>query len=212
MQLKLGDFVRFVDENIEGYITRIIDKDMIGVTDNNDFEIPVMASKVTLVHGDIPDESGIVKNRTETTVPEAAFIDEGIYLGLVSDQHSQAVAHFHLVNESSYQLLLSFTTEKNQHFKGEFAGIIPPHKAVRIFSANMGDIQLWPKFQLEILYHTPANIAPKDPLIYHQHLKGKDLSVAKVDIALLKQKGWLIRLDPPAPTIDPEKLIASFFK
>lgn len=212
MQLKLGDFVRFVDENIEGYITRIIDKDMIGVTDMNDFEIPVMASKVTLVHGNIPDESGATAHRTETTVPEADFVDEGIYLGVVSDQHNQAVAHFHLVNESSYQLLLSFTTEKNQHFKGEFAGVIPPHKAIRIFSANMGDVQLWPKFQMEILYHTPANIQPREPLIYHQQLKGKDLSVAKTDIALLKQKGWLIRLDPPAPVIDADKLKASFFK
>ena len=44
MQFKLGDFVRFVDENIEGYITRIIDKDTIGVTDSNDFEIPVQAA------------------------------------------------------------------------------------------------------------------------------------------------------------------------
>lgn len=212
MQVKLGDFVRFVDENIEGYITRIIDKDTIGVTDSNDFEIPVMASKVTLVHGDVPDESGIVKNRPEQSVPEAEFVHEGIYLALVSDQHSQAVAHFHLVNDSSYQLLLSFTTEKGQHYKGEFAGLVPAHKSARIFSANMGDIQLWPKFRMEILYHSTADQEPKEPLVFHQSLKGKDLSVAKVDIAQLKQKGWLIRLDSPATGIDAEKLKASFFK
>lgn len=212
MQLKLGDFVRFVDENIEGYITRIIDKEMIGVTDSNDFEIPVMASKVTLVHGDIPDESDIVKNRTVVAVPEAEFIKEGIHLGLVSDQHSQAVAHFHLVNETSFQLLVSFTTEKGDHFKGEYAGIVAPHSTARIFSANMSDIQLWPKFRIEVLYHTPSNVEPKEPLLYHQPIKGKDLSVAKVDIALLKQKGWLIRLDTPAAVLDAETLKQSFFK
>jgi len=212
MEVKLGDFVRFVDENIEGYVTRIIDKEMIGVTDANDFEIPVQASKVTLVYGEMSNESDVVKNKTQAAVPEAEFIKEGVYLGLVSDQHSNVIAHFHLVNDTSYQFLLAFSSEKGDHFRGEFAGVIPPHAAVKIFSANMGDIQLWPKFRLEALYYTPANVEPKAPLIFHQQIKGKDLSVAKTDIALLKQKGWLIRLDTPPAILDAQKLKESFFK
>jgi len=212
MQVKLGDFVRFVDENIEGYVTRIIDKDMIGVTDSNDFEIPVQASKVTLVYGEMSNDSEVVKNKTQVAVPEAEFIKEGVYLGLVSDQHSNVIAHFHLVNDTSYQFLLAFSSEKGDHFRGEFAGVIPPHAAVKIFSGNMGDIQLWPKFRLEALYYTPANVEPKAPLIFHQQIKGKDLSVAKTEIALLKQKGWLIRLDTPPAVLDAQKLKESFFK
>lgn len=211
MQFKLGDFVRFVDENIEGYITRIIDKDTIGVTDSNDFEIPVQATKVTLVHGEIPDND-IVSNRPAVVVPEAQFIKEGIYLGLITDQHSSSVAHFHLVNESSFQLLASLTTEKGDHYKGEFAAIVPAHSTKKIYSAQLGDIQIWPKFKLEILFHTPANVEPKDAIIYHERIKGKDLSVAKEEIALLKQKGWLIRLDAAEALIDVEKLKESFFK
>lgn len=212
MNFNLGDFVRFVDENIEGYITRIIDKDMIGVTDANDFEIPVLASKVTLVHGDIPEDNTIVNNRQTTVAPAAEFKKEGLYLALISDQHSPAVAHFHLLNETSYQLLASMTTEKNGDYKGEFAAIIPSGSAKKIYSANLGDIQLWPKFHLEILFSTSANVAPLPPLAYRENIKGKDLSVAKVDIPLLKQKGWLIRLDEPAPLIDARKLKESFFK
>jgi hypothetical protein len=211
MQFKLGDFVRFVDENIEGYITRIIDKDTIGVTDSNDFEIPVQATKVTLVHGEIPDND-VVSNRPSVVVPEAQFIKEGIYLGLITDQHSSSVAHFHLVNESSFQLLASLTTEKGDHYKGEFAAIVPAHSTKKIYSAQLGDIQIWPKFKLEILFHTPANVEPKDAIIYHERIKGKDLSVAKEEIALLKQKGWLIRLDTAEALIDADKLKESFFK
>lgn len=212
MNFNLGDFVRFVDENIEGYITRIIDKDMIGVTDANDFEIPVLASKVTLVHGDLPDENTVVHNRQTVAVPVAEFKKEGVYLALITDQHSTAVAHFHLLNETSFQLLASMTTEKEGNFKGEFAAAIPANSAKKVFSANLGDIQLWPKFKIEVLFSTSANIEPLEPLTYQQHLRGKDLSVAKVDIPLLKQKGWLIRLDEPAPLIDAEKLKESFFK
>ena len=212
MNLNLGDFVRFVDENIEGYITRIIDKDMIGVTDSNDFEIPVMASKVTLVHGDISVENDIVTNRQTVVVPVAEFKKEGVYLGLITDQHSTAVAHFHLVNETSYQLLTSLTTEKGGNYKGEFAAVIPANSAKKIFSANLGDIQLWPKFHIEVLFSTRANVEPLPPLVYRESIKGKDLSVAKVDIVLLKQKGWKIRLDEPEPLIDAQKLKESFFK
>ena len=211
MDLKLGDFVRFVDENIEGYITRIIDKDTIGVTDSNDFEIPVLASKVTLVHGDVHDND-VVSNKPNVVTPAAEFKKEGIYLALVADQHSSSVAHFHLINESSYQLLASFTTEKQETFKGEFAGTIAPETTKRIYSAQMGDIQIWPKFRLEILTSTSANVEPKAPVIFHKIIKGKDLSVAKEEIALLKQKGWLIKLEEPEAIIDAEKLKASFFK
>lgn len=214
MDLKLGDFVRFVDENIEGYITRIIDKDTIGVTDSNDFEIPVLAAKVTLVHGDIHDND-VVSNKTTAAIPEAAFKKEGIYLALVTDQHSNSVAHFHLVNESSYQLLSSLTTEKQDHFKGEFAGIIPPNTVKKIYSAQLGDIQIWPAFRLAVLTHTSANVEPKPVIIFHKSIKGKDLSVAKEEIPLLNQKGWLIKLEEPEVTeasTDLQKLREKFQK
>jgi hypothetical protein len=55
-------------------------------------------------------------------------------------------------------------------------------------------------------------VEPKDAIIYHERIKGKDLSVAKEEIALLKQKGWLIRLDTAEALIDADKLKESFFK
>lgn len=212
MNLNLGDFVRFVDENISGYITRIIDKDTIGVTDSNDFEIPVLASKVTLVHGDIPEENAVVSNRAQAVASVETFKTEGVYLALITDQHSAAIAHFHLLNETSFQLLATLTTAKAGHFKGEFAALVAPGTAKKIFSANLGDMQLWPEFRIDILFSTPADIEPLPALQYKQQLRGKDLSVAKVDIPLLKQKGWLIRLDEPEPLIDAQKLKESFFK
>ncbi len=209
MDLKLGDFVRFVDENIEGYITRIIDKDTIGVTDSNDFEIPVLAGKVTLVHGDVHDND-IVSSKPNAVIPQAEFKKDGIYLALVADQHSASVAHFNIINESSYQLLVTFTTEKQDSFKGEFAGTIAPNSTKRVYSAQMGDIQIWPKFRLEILTSTAANIEPKAPISFHKSIKGKDLSVAKEEIAILKQKGWVIKLEEPEEAMDLKKLQDKF--
>src|ERR1700743_1725599 len=105
MKYKLGDFVRFVDEKMEGFVTRIIDENMIGVTGEDDFEIPVLASKVTTVHG--YQAPGTEKNITadEQAVPAGEFKTKGVYVGVVSDLKANSVVHFNLINETSYQLL-----------------------------------------------------------------------------------------------------------
>lgn len=211
MQFKLGDFVRFVDERREGYITRIIDDEMIGVTGDDDFEIPVLASKVTSVHGH--QASGIASQAfEEVRTATDEFITKGVYLAVTSDQRIASVVHFHLVNETSFQLMLGLTTEKLHKFKGEYAGIIAPKTAVKIYSAPLPDIQIWPAFHFQILYYTTQNIALNQPLIYIESFKAKDFSGSKKPVAMLKEQAWLIRLDEPEMIIDAEKLKESFFK
>lgn len=212
MKFKLGDFVRFVDEKMEGYVTRIIDDKMIGVTGEDDFEIPVLASKVTTVHG---HEDTAAKRNTEkpaTVHTDANFVKQGVYLAFINDARAASVVHFHLVNESSYQLLATLTTHQQNKFKGEFAGILAPKSSLKIFSAQMGDLQLWPEFWLNIVFYTTQNTEPPAPLSVKEKFRAKDFSGTKKTIPLLNQPGWLIQLDEPEIVIDPEKLKESFFK
>jgi hypothetical protein len=212
MKYKLGDFVRFVDERLEGYVTRIIDENMIGVTGDDDFEIPVLASKVTSVHGhQSGKQAGGNDASADVAVPAGEFIAKGIYLGVVSDAKAASVVHFHLVNDTSYQLLATLTTEKQQ-YKGEYAGIIAPKSAAMVYSAQLADIQLWPKFNLQILHYTKQHIKPEAPLLFNEKFTAKDFSGAKKPVPVINQQGWLIRLDEPEIILDAEKLKESFFK
>src|SRR5580698_6308346 len=104
MKYKLGDFVRFVDEKMEGFVTRIIDDQMIGVTGDDDFEIPVLASKVTTVHGYQP--AGTIKSDAidEVAVASADFVKSGIHIGVVNDPKANSVVHFYLINETYFQM------------------------------------------------------------------------------------------------------------
>jgi hypothetical protein len=211
MKYKLGDFVRFVDEKLEGFVTRIIDDQMIGVTTEDDFEIPVLASKVTSVYGYQPP--GTVREaNVEEPLPTGEFISQGVFIAVVSDPKVNSVVHFYLVNETSFQLLASLTTEKQDKFKGEFAGIIQPKSAEKIYSAQLADLQLWPKFIFHVVFHTKQNVAPPAPLNIDEKFKAKDFSGSKKQIPLLKQQGWLIRLDEPELVIDAQKLKESFYK
>ncbi|MEO6149752.1 MAG: DNA mismatch repair protein MutS, partial [Mucilaginibacter sp.] len=96
MKYKLGDFVRFVDEKMEGFVTRIIDEQMIGVTGEDDFEIPVLASKVTTVHGYDGGRKVQGGKVEDAVIPAAEFISTGIYLGAVPDAKAASVVHFYL--------------------------------------------------------------------------------------------------------------------
>lgn len=212
MKYKLGDFVRFVDEKMEGFVTRIIDDQMIGVTGEDEFEIPVLASKVTTVHGYEPAGSKKNTEADEKPVDLSQFDKKGIYVGVVADAKAQSVVHFHLVNTTSFQLLAGFSTEKQQVFKGEFSGIIAPKSSAMIYSAQLADLQLWPAFTFHIIYSTKQNIESPAPLVVKEKFKAKDFSSTKKQVPLLNQAGWLIRLDEPELVLDAQKLKESFFK
>jgi len=211
MKYKLGDFVRFVDEKLEGIITRIIDEQMIGVTVEDDFEIPVPAAKVTLVHGYKPPGIEITSHNDKAPVAAAEFKTKGVYLGVVPDEKANSVVHFHLINDTSYQLLATLTTEK-QGFKGEYAGIITPNGSVKVYSAQLADLQIWPKVVINVLFFTPQNIEAPSPLTFIEKFKAKDFSGTKKNLPVINKQGWQIRLDEPELVIDAKKLKESFFQ
>lgn len=212
MKYNLGDFVRFVDENMEGYVTRIINNDMIGVTGADDFEIPVPVNKVTSVHGHKTGDDAATQATTASITVGASFKDKGIHLAVAPDQKTGAVVHFYMVNETSYQLLITLVTNQNQQYKGEFAGIIAPASQQKIYSAPLADLQIWPTLELQVLYYTTQSRKAPDVLKISEKFKAKDFAGSKKNIPLMTQQGWLIRLDEDEVIIDAEKLKESFFK
>jgi hypothetical protein len=211
MNYKLGEFVRFVNERREGYITRIIDDSTIAVTDDDGFEIPVLASQVTRVHGksDVSDDIPL-ENLSSTNASE--FILKGIFLALCPDKKSPSVLHFHLANSSSWQILFTFYTKNRNHTKGEYSGILKAKSTEQIYSCSLNELDLWPEFRIKALLFSPGNEEMQKPIEFTEKFKAKDFSGAKKQHELLDQAGWLIQLDSPELLIDPEKLKESFFR
>lgn len=212
MKWKLGDFVRFVDERREGYVTRIFDDQMIGVTGDDDFEIPVLATKVTSVHGHQTGGGRAEDGSSNTVQSTTAFVEHGVHLAVVSDARAASVVHFHLVNETSFELLATLTTQNQDKYKGEFSGVVAPNSSVDMYAAQLADIQLWPTFDLQVLFYTKQQVKPQKPILFSDKFKVKDFAGTKKTVPILKQAGWLIRLDETELVIDPQKLKESFFK
>lgn len=207
---KIGDYVRFIDEKREGYITKEINDITVGVTDTDGFEIPVAKSNLTYVHGH-HSNADTENNAMPATQVDEQFVEDGIYLAVAEDSKASVVAHFTLVNRTSYQLLLSLKTEKAGIYKGEFAGVIQAKSSVQVYTANLGDLDNWPNFTFQVLFFTSGNVKPKASLQLEKRFKSKDFSGAKNQISEINKYGWLIRLDEPALVIDAQKLKESFF-
>lgn len=208
---KLGDFVRFVDEKREGYITRIIDAQTLGVTDTDGFEIPVAISNLTHVHGHSSNKA-VLQGDSQVAKVDEEFKETGVFLAVAEDSKVSAVAHFTLINTTSYQLLMCLKTNQKGKYKGEYASVIPAKTSSQIYSANLGDLEIWPEFIFQLLYFSTANIKPAAPLTLTKKFRAKDFSGAKKMVAEIHKYAWLIQLDEPTPLVDAQKLKESFFK
>lgn len=211
MNFKLGEFVRFVDENREGYITRIIDEQLVGVTGEDDFEIPVAINNLARVHGH-KSNVDVEEKDSGKEILLSEFVQKGIFISIVPDLNKGSIVHFYIVNETSFELLVTLNSEKSDVFKGEFSGTVEGGKATKIYSAALPDLDLWPKFHCKVLTYTKQNLKPLNPISIIIKFKAKDFSGSKKAISLIKQQGWQLQLDEPELKIDAEKLKESFFK
>lgn len=210
MKFQLGEFVRFVDENREGFITKIFNDEMVGVTGEDDFEIPVMINNLTRVHGH--HSNTLKENGQNKPIKNENFIEKGVFLAALSDTNKASIIHFHIINRTSYQLLLSLKTQLKDLIKGEFSGSVSPESTFQIYSAALPELDLWPTFHLQCLFYTSVNKPLIDPLVFTIKFRAKDFSGSKQTIPSLNQQGWLFRIDEPDLVIDAEKIKESFFK
>lgn len=210
MKYQLGEFVRFIDEKREGYITKIINEDMVGVTGDDDFEIPVMITNITRVHGHATNPTTKDSTTQETVLP-SNFVEKGVFIGAVTDANKGSIVHFYAINETSYQLSLSLKTLLKDNYKGEFFGELGSGKSVKLYSASLAELDLWPSFNLQVLFYTPLNKPLIKPLEFSIKFKSKDFAGSKQNINVIKLNGWLFRVDEPELIIDTQKLKESFF-
>src|SRR5690606_26849006 len=203
MGFKIGDLVRFVDEPIEGHITSFQSNDLIGVTDDTGFEIPVQASKLTLVHGNMRRDDDELNEEAEE-IP-SKFIEKGILLAISGD-HKDGLAKLHIVNETSYELLVSVSEATANKVKGLFSNKIPPHDSIQFYTGNFANVGKWPTFRFQIIRHSSSLQELTNPINKEQRVRPVDLTNPKVLHEILDEKIWSYELDKIEEDLGLDKL------
>lgn len=207
MNFKIGDLVRFVEEPIEGHVTSIQANDILGVTDSTGFEIPVLKTKVTLVHGNMRmPEDDIEDGIADLNLP---FIDKGIFVGIAGEQ-KDGLAKFYLINETSYELLVSVSEVSGLKTTGVFGNVIPKQDYAQFHIANFAAVAKWPTFQIQIIQHSNVAHTQCQPLSKEFRVKPLDLINSKERVEMLNAKVWLYELDKEEEDIGLSKLKSHF--
>lgn len=209
MKFKIGDLVRFVDEPIEGHITSFQANDMVGVTDNTGFEIPVPTDKITLVYGSMRRSDDDLSQTTVTPDTPAKFVSTGILLAISGD-HSDGLAKLHLVNQTSYELLVAVSEATANKVKGIFSNKIPPHDAMQFYTANFNNVGKWPTFRFQIIRSSNTLQPLSDPINKEQRVRAIDLTNPKKPNEILDEKIWYYELDKEEEDLGLDKLKAHF--
>lgn len=210
MEYKIGEFVRFVDEDIEGYITSIKNNNLIGVTDDSGFEIPVPINKVTKVQDETAKKGNTFPiTETKKTVEEntyqqpsqdtpfeipVEFIEKGIFIGVIPQQNLEN-ADLYISNDTSFEILVSVSTIQHQNAVGISREIIKNNSSSKFFSGELNSIEQWPEFNFQILRFTPKEKEITSPIDKTIKIKSADLSKEPESISTLKTNGWLFPLD-----------------
>ncbi len=206
MNYKIGDLVRFVDEPIEGHITSFLENGLVGVTDDTGFEIPVLQDKITLVHGNMrmeEDDEPVAVNQT------GKFIDKGIFLALTGEQ-KEGLVKFYIVNETSFELLVSVSESNGNKRSGIFANIVPAREYNQIYTGNFSSINKWPTLEFQILRTSRRQHQEVVPIEKSIKVKPLDLINSKEHSEVLPEKAWLYELDKIEENIGLDKLKQHF--
>ena len=205
MKLKIGDYVRFVNERQEGVVTRIIDHQIVGVTIEDDFEINVAANELVLVSG---AETQLLNEEVsiEEIRPIRHLVEDGIYLALARNERANAIFDLQLINHTDYQLLFSCSGAENNTYTGIASGVLEPQKWIQLGTYPMDTVELWPVFHLQCIYHSKNNFQPKQPLIVQQRIKPKSIFGNEQIIPINDRKGFVFQLDKSEVKIDTERL------
>ncbi|HLQ98823.1 MAG TPA: hypothetical protein VK102_00485 [Sphingobacterium sp.] len=210
MEYKIGEFVRFVDEDIEGYITSIKNNNLIGVTDDSGFEIPVPINKVTKVQDETTKKGNTtspveakkrVKEETQRQTSQdillktpAEFIEKGVFVGVIPQQ-IPGKADLYVSNNTSFEILISVSAIQHQNAVGISREIIKKNSSSKFFSGELNSIKLWPKFNFQILRFTSEEREITKPIDKTIKINSTDLSIEPEPLPILKTNGWLFPLD-----------------
>ncbi len=148
MRYKVGDKVRFLNEEGGGVVSKILSPGMVNVLIDDGFEIPTLIQDLIPVdfgmEGELPAATATVSSSTDGVVKKDAFSSQirlenntakgsfqpGIYFAFVPlDQRFVTLGSLdlYLVNNTSFDLLYSFYLRAEEAYSPQSAGQVEAH-------------------------------------------------------------------------------------
>jgi hypothetical protein len=189
MRFKIGDKVKFLNEKGGGIVSKIIGPNLVNVTIEEGFELPVLTNELIRIEEEapldspkhmfredykadvpeqpIPDSSGEAHNLRLLQRPGRGRVEEGVFLAFVPEDQKWLITGMldvYLVNHTRYDLLYSiFRQREDQSFEGFDYGSVEPESMVLLDSMEREKLPQWEKGWVQVLFHTDVDSVVLNP-------------------------------------------------
>jgi hypothetical protein len=173
VKLKIGDKVRFLNEKGEGVVTKIINKNSVGVTVEDGFEIPFLINELVTIH-----------DETEKSIPAPVVIEEpavvyindsesrketekGIYIA-ISPEKENNIQHsdfnFWLINHTAYDIFFCFSLLKGKKYEVFEKGEADAFNSKLIETIIKKNIDDYSTVKLDIIFYSTRPFDHQQPV------------------------------------------------
>lgn len=184
--IKLGDKVRFVNEDMQGVVTSI-KGNTAGVTIEDDFEIPVLINEVVKIN-DILNKPKPEDEKTITVKPKFIKIHHGIHIAF--DRINDDKLDLRIHNSETDWIMVA--VYENQQLKHQIN--VELETNISIGNFYIEQFNKWPEFTFVI---TPINEEFKsiNTLVKKVRLNAKEFHASFKQCYFLGKQAYTIRLD-----------------
>ncbi len=167
MEFRIGDKVKFLNEEGQGVVTRIIDKKLVGVMIDEGFELPVMKNELIKIEADSDmrqfaepeeykeesiSESYQQPDITEEIKDETRF---SVFLAFVpkdADNPGSSNFNLYLINDSNYAIYYMLSYKDNEGYSNYLqSDQLEDNTKVEITSLDHNDLGNWTQLDLQAL-------------------------------------------------------------
>jgi hypothetical protein len=195
--IKLGDKVRFVNEDMQGVVTSI-KGNTAGVTIEDDFEIPVLLSEVVKIN-DLLNKPKQEEEKPITVKPKFVKVHHGIHIAFDSINDDKLDLKIH--NSEADWLMVA--VYENQQLKHKINIELETNTSIGTFSLEQ--FNKWPEFTFVI---TPVNEEYKstNTIVKKVKLNAKEFHASFKQCYFLGKQAYTIRLDSDVTSQSLKKL------
>ncbi|HEY8401450.1 MAG TPA: DUF2027 domain-containing protein [Cytophagaceae bacterium] len=204
--MKIGDKVRLLRGKEEGILKRIIDQKQVEIEIEDGFRIPVLRSEIVVVSS---EENRLVSSRESNYVEVITSTKEdtskGIYLAFVP--FNDKILTVHLINQTDYQLLLTFGEEDKNGYKGVYSGTIKSHSEESIHQVNVTEFESWPTFVIQAIYFRNGTSSLFPPLFKKNKFKASSFFKSSQVAPVINKSAYLYQIDKDQIKVDADQLL-----
>lgn len=192
MAISLGDKVRFLNENMEGIVTSIKDKNTIGVTIDSDFEIPVLQSEVVKIN--FNEQSG----NNETAATQKTYKVQntnpiGVFLAF--ERLGETDLEIHVHNNLSEKVILVYYHKIQGVFHLQKQIILDREETILIGKDRLNQFDQWPSFYFVVLPIENVSVMPAKSIQMEFNFQAKTFHNYWKHCFFLNKQAYVFRID-----------------